>query len=76
MKLSECDINKKYSVLDIQLDDDVKRRFEMLGMTHGAAIEVLGKKKNGALIFKMRGTRFAIGAKFANGIFVEVKKSE
>lgn len=76
MKLSECEINKKYHVTDIQLDADVKRRFEMLGMTHSTTVEVLGKKKNGGLIFKMRGTRFAIGKKFADGIFAEVDKGD
>ena len=42
----------------------------MLGLTKGTNIEVLNNKKSGSLIFKVRGTRFAIGKKIANGIEV------
>ena len=38
----------------------VGRRLEALGLTLGTRVLVLGKK-SGALILKVRGTRFAVG---------------
>ena len=43
----------------------------MLGMTHGTEILVLNKKPSGPMIIKVRGTRFAIGRKFCDGIILE-----
>ena len=55
-----------------------KRRLEILGMTGNSRVMVLGSKKSGTKIIKVRGTRFALGADFANGIEVEnaYKKEE
>lgn len=71
MQLSECRIGDIYKVREIQLNGNVKRRFEILGMTRGTAVEVLNAKKHGAMIVKIRGTRFAVGQNFAKGIIVE-----
>ncbi len=70
MTLSNTSIGENCSVEKIELKDNVKRRLEILGMTKNATIEVLNKKKSGAMIVKVRGTRFAIGKKFADGIYV------
>jgi len=61
---------KTYRVLDIRLETIVERRLEILGMTKGASISVLNKKRSGSMIIKIRGTRFAIGKKFAEGILI------
>ena len=60
-----------YIVKDISLELSIKRRLEMLGLTNGTSVEVLNSKRNGSIIVKVRGTRFAIGKKIANGIVVE-----
>lgn len=70
MNLSQCEIGEIHRIVEIRLYDEVKRRFQMLGMTDGVDIEILNKKKNGAVIIKVRGTRFAIGKKFADGVVV------
>ena len=44
--------------------------FEILGMTGSAAVTVMNKKRGGAMIIRVRGTRFAIGREFAEGIIV------
>ena len=49
----------------------VERRLEALGLTTGTQITVLNKKQNGALIVKVRGTRFALGQHIAAGIQIE-----
>ena len=43
---------------------------ESLGMTEGSKINVMRKKRNGAVIIKIRGTRFALGREIVMGIKV------
>lgn len=71
MTLREGKIGSEYRVKDIQLEDKVKRRLQMLGMTEGIGVSVLNNKKSGTLILKVRGTRFAVGKQIAEGILVE-----
>lgn len=71
MMLSTGICEKVYRVKSINLAPDSKRRFEILGLTQNSAVTILGKKKNGSMIIKIRGTRFAVGAAFADGIEVE-----
>lgn len=70
LKLSEAQIGKTYSVDRINLKTDVRRRFEILGMTGRAAVTVMNRKRGGAMIIRVRGTRFAIGKEFAEGIIL------
>ena len=71
MTLRDGTIGNKYKVKEIQLEDKVKRRLQMLGMTKGTGVQVLNNKKSGSIIMKVRGTRFAIGKRIAEGILVE-----
>lgn len=71
MTLLRGNIGSSYIVRDIKLEISIKRRLEMLGLTNGTVVEILNSKKNGSIIIKIRGTRFAIGRKIANGIVVE-----
>ena len=71
MTLREGTIGNKYQVKEIQLEDKVKRRLQMLGMTKGTEVRVLNNKKSGSIIMKVRGTRFAVGRRIAEGILVE-----
>ncbi len=68
MKLIDAEVGKTYKVKEINLDYIVKRRLEILGMTENVDILILNKKNYGAVIIKVRGTRFALGKKFAQGI--------
>lgn len=58
-------------VLDIDLEDGISRRLEALGMTNGTKLLILNNKRSGSVIFKVRGTRLAIGKKIASSIQVE-----
>ena len=71
MTLREGTIGNHYQVKEIQLEDKVKRRLQMLGMTKGTEVRVLNNKKSGSIIMKVRGTRFAVGRRIAEGILVE-----
>ena len=70
MNLSKGLVGHTYVVEDIQLESSIMRRLQMLGLTQGTSVELLNKKRNGALIFKVRGTRFAIGKNVAEGIMI------
>lgn len=76
MTLREGKIGSEYRVKDIQLEDKVKRRLQMLGMTEGTGVSVLNNKKSGTIIMKVRGTRFAVGKRIAEGILVEEGTNE
>mgnify|MGYP003295657215 FL=1 len=72
MKLHEGAINGTYRVVAINnLELPVERRLEAIGLTNGTNITILNKKKKGAMIVKVRGTRFAVGRHIAQGIEIE-----
>ena len=72
MHLNDSCINQTYRVLEVTgLALPIERRLEALGLTEGTSITVLNKKTKGAMIVKVRGTRFAVGRNIAAGIFIE-----
>lgn len=77
MQLQQAQVNGTYRVIDIHLSTQLTRRLEALGLTQGAKITVMNKKRHGALVMKVRGTRFAIGKSISENIEVsqEVKPS-
>ena len=70
MVLADGKIGQSYHVDEIKLEEDLKRRLQILGLTQGTSLELLNRKRNGSVIFKVRGTRFAIGKHVACGIEV------
>ena len=70
MKLSEAKSGREYYIKSIDLSEQIKHRLEILGMTIGTKAAVLNVKNNGPIIVRVRGSRFAIGRKFAEGIIV------
>ncbi len=71
MTVFEGTIEKAYTVTGVALEEDIMRRLEALGIFAGTRIEILNKKKNGAVIIKARGARWALGKEFAKGIQIE-----
>ncbi len=70
MLLRDGLIGSTYIVERIELNEKVARRLHTLGMTDGTKIAVMNKKKHGAMVVKIRGTRFALGGDFLSGIYV------
>ena len=70
MILANGKIGSVYKVEDIRLEEAITRRLQVLGLTKGTSVELLNKKRNGSVIFKVRGTRFAIGSEVAQGIMI------
>lgn len=72
MNLNDSNIDKTYRVVQVTgLELPVERRLEALGLTEGTRITVLNKKNKGAVIVKVRGSRFAVGNNIAAGIRIE-----
>ncbi|WP_182187445.1 FeoA family protein [Pectinatus frisingensis] len=76
MILSDGSINASYVVKNINLANNIERRLEMLGMTTGVKVVILNKKHNGAIILKVRGTRFALGREITDGIEIGEYENE
>lgn len=57
-----------YIVKEISLERVIERRLGAMGLTHGTKITVLNNKRSGSVIFKVRGTRLAVGRKIAGAI--------
>lgn len=70
MRLIEGQMGQSYIVESMELPLQTGRRLEALGMTEGTSVDVLNRKKKGALIIKVRGTRFAIGKSITEHITI------
>lgn len=70
MTVSDSEIGKIYPVQEIRLDDKTKQRLEVIGMIGGSRIEIINRSRSGAVIVRVRGTRFALGKKIADNIIV------
>lgn len=70
MKLYDAEIGKSYIVQNVMIEEKLTRRLEALGVNERARVMILNKKKSGALIIKVRGTRLALGQKIADGIAI------
>jgi len=76
MTLYEGKKGETYTAEYIDLEENEKRRLEILGLTHNAEVKILNAQRNGSMIIKVRGTRFAIGKKFAMGIKTKGDKND
>lgn len=71
MKLNEGEIGRTYLVRNVTTDAAVTRRLEALGVNEMTPVTVLNKKGSGSVVFKVRGTRLAVGRRISDGITVE-----
>lgn len=76
MNVSQAQKGRTYLVKKVNLERNIERRLEMLGMTDQVKLMVLNKKNQGAVIIKVRGTRFAIGKEIADAIEIEEIENE
>ena len=74
MKLYEGNIGRTYLVKSVVVDDTITRRLEALGVNEQTPVTILNKKGSGSVIFKIRGTRLAVGRRISEGIQIEEGK--
>ena len=68
MNLLNGRIGTDYQVLNVNLIRAAEGRLQALGLTKGTEIKVLNRKRSGSIIFKVRGTRLAVGKEIAEAI--------
>ena len=71
MTLQEGAPGSLYTVQGTQLPLALARRLQALGMTTGCPVQVLRKKRRGAMVIKIRGSRFALGQAISSRITVK-----
>lgn len=71
MSLFEGIKGNNYEIRGLYVEEGITRRLQALGLNDGTLVTVLNRKKNGALIIRVRGTRLAIGSHISQGIEVE-----
>ena len=71
MLLKDVSVDKVYMVIELKVNDSIKRRLQALGMIHNTKLKILNCKKNGAVIFSVRGTRLAVGHNISEKIVVK-----
>jgi len=76
MKLNEGAIGETYLVSSVVVDDTITRRLEALGVNEMTPVTILNKKGSGSVIFKVRGTRLAVGRRISDGIEIEKMAKE
>ncbi|MDD3414154.1 MAG: FeoA family protein [Lachnospiraceae bacterium] len=76
MTLYEGEISEQYQVKEVLAEESITRRLEALGLNFGTTITILNKKKNGAMIIKVRGTRLALGKQITENIEVKTRNGE
>ena len=70
MSLFESETGKNYEIQGLYVEEGITRRLQALGLNDGTVVTVLNRKKNGALIIRVRGTRLASGRHISQGIEV------
>lgn len=71
MRLNEGKVGSTYIVKSVAVKEAVTRRPEALGVNEMTPVTILNKKGSGSVIFKVRGTRLAVGKTISDGITVE-----
>ena len=68
MTLYEAKKDHEYTIRGLYVEEAVTRRLQALGLNDGTKIQVLNRKRRGALIIRVRGTRLALGKHLSSGI--------
>lgn len=74
MTLYEAEKGGCYSIEGLYVEPGITRRLQALGLNDGTVVKVLNRKKRGALIIQVRGTRLALGKHISSNI--EVKEAK
>lgn len=76
MTLFEAKPGKQYEVQGLYVEEAVTRRLRALGMNDGTKIRVLSRKKKGAMIVQVRGTRLALGKHITSDIEIKEESAD
>lgn len=68
MTLYEAKKGKSYQIEGLHVEPAITRRLQALGLNDGTPVYVLNRKRRGALIIRVRGTRLALGRHISSNI--------
>ncbi len=71
MTLYEAEKGKNYRIEGLYVEPAITRRLQALGLNDGTKVYILNRKKRGALIVQVRGTRLALGRHLSSNIEIE-----
>lgn len=71
MTMKHAKVGNTYTVFSINLDRNISRRLEALGLTKGTNIKILNHNRIGSVILMVRGSRLALGSKIAENIDIK-----
>lgn len=74
MTLYEAHKGGSYLIEGLYVEPTITRRLQALGLNDGTIVTVLNRKKKGALIIQVRGTRLALGKHLSSNI--EIKEMQ
>lgn len=76
MTLADGRIGRDYIIKDIFLKETVRQRLGELGLVSGASVRLLLQKRGSASIIRVRGTRIALGIRYAERVEVMTAEEE
>ena len=76
MTLFEAQKGSEYIIDGLFVEEAVTRRLQALGLNDGTSVKVLNRKKKGALIIQVRGTRLALGKHLSSNIEVRIVSND
>lgn len=76
MTLYDAKKGESYLIEGLSVEPSITRRLQALGLNDGTRIRVLNRKKRGALIIWVRGTRLALGKHISSHIEIQKEAGE
>lgn len=71
MTLYEAEKGASCLIKGLYVEPAITRRLQALGLNDGTTVNVLNRKRHGALIIQVRGTRLALGKHISSNIEIE-----
>lgn len=76
MTLYEAKKGESYCIEGLYVEPAITRRLQALGLNDGTIVNILNRKRRGALIVQVRGTRLALGKHICSSIEIsEIRKA-
>lgn len=76
MTLYEGEKGQSYCVRELFMEEGLMRRLQALGLNEGTNVKILNRKRDGAIILSVRGTRLAVGKHITANIEVEAAEAQ
>lgn len=70
MTLFDAVSGQRYEITGLFVKEEMTRRLQALGLNDGTVVYIENRKKCGALVVDVRGTKLAIGKQLSSGIEV------